>query len=40
MMDHNVPCSGSVEPNFVEIDRILTKVLDVTQDVTSAVLTC
>lgn len=40
MTDYNVPCSGSVEPNFVEIGRILTQVLDVTQDVTSAVLTC
>lgn len=40
MADSNIPCSGSVEPNFVEISRILTQVLDVTQDVTSAVLTC
>lgn len=40
MADYNVACSGSVEPNFVEISKILTQVLDVTQDVTSAVLTC
>jgi hypothetical protein len=40
MTNYNVPCSGSVEPNFVEIGRIFTQVLDVTQDMTSAVLAC